>query len=676
VRESVKVVGKNLKSKSRILGTLLLFAAVGSSAMTLGRVRGVALIGQPLDVSIPVQFEAEENASSLCMEADVFHADTRQDAARVKVSVESAPQPQTATVRVTSAQPVDEPMVTVYLKAGCGQKITRRYVLLADFPSEAAPGPVAASTASGVNSAQPVQGASVAAVEPKIGATWAEASKPAAPVAKAREPVAAKPIVRKVKPAAAAPVKANEVAPEKAAMLEKRQAGQAAGQSRLRLDPLEVLAERVTSLEAAKAAASAPAPATDIVKDAMRFQSLEGDVKALLALAAKNEASLADMRTRLQKAESERFANWLVYALFAAVLLCLAAVWSLWNRQKAIRAASGDWWRGGGDAAPEKTNVVPAPEPEAPVVPETTAATLSVFDRNAQSAGAAPFPPPSKVHAPVSTVDLHLSEVSASTFDTLLQSGPSSIRGSRPGALSRASGPGVRHINSEEIFDIRQQAEFFVSLGQTDQAIRVLERHIAENAGSSPSLYLELLQLFHSLNLKTDYRQFREDFNLLFNSRVPEFAMFKQEGRRLEAYPDVLADISALWTSPQVLQLLEACIFQNAWDVNGQTFDLAAFRELLLLYAVAENEHPVSTRPESSGHTGYTPMPPVRTGIRSGFGDVPKFGQDTDLNTNLDAYPTRSEELPSIYSDVDLDLDIDLDAVDAARQRQTPRKPG
>lgn len=658
---------------------MLLFAAVGSSAMTLGRVRGTALIGQPLDVSIQVQFDAEENASSLCMEADVFHADARQDPARVKVGVENAQQPQTATVRVTSSQPVDEPMVTVYLKAGCGQKITRRYVLLADFPSEVAAGPVAGVTASGVNSAPQSSapqgsGAGSVAAEPRIGTTWAEAAKPVAPVTKTREPVPAKPVVRKVKPVVAAPVKASEVAPEKAAVVEKRQAGQAAGQSRLRLDPLEVLAERVTSLEAAKAAASAPAPTTDIVKDAMRFQSLEGDVKALLALAAKNEASLADMRTRLQKAESERFANWLVYALIAAVLLCLAAVWSLWNRQKAIRAANGDWWRGGAEVTPEKTNAVPAPapEPEAPVVPETTAATLSVFDRNVHSAGAAAFPPPSKVHAPVSTVDLHLSEVSASTFDTLLQSGPSSIRGSRPGALSRASGPGVRHINSEEIFDIRQQAEFFVSLGQTDQAIRVLERHIAENAGSSPSLYLELLQLFHSLNLKTDYRQFREDFNLLFNSRIPEFAMFKQEGRGLEAYPDVLADISALWTSPQVLQLLEACIFQNAWDVNGQTFDLAAFRELLLLYALAENEHPLASRPESPGQTGYTPMPSVRPGVRSGFGDIPKFGQDT----NLDAYPTRSEALPSIYADVDLDLDIDLDAVDAARNRKAPRNPG
>jgi pilus assembly protein FimV len=470
-----------------------------------------------------------------------------------------------------------------------------------------------------------------------------------------------------------APVKPTEALPDKAVAVEKRQAGRAAGQSRLRLDPLEVLAERVTTLESAKAAASAPVPSDDVVKDAMRFQSLESDVKALLALAAKNETNLLEMKTRLQKAESERFANWLVYALAAAVVLCLGAVLTLWNRQKKLQAGKGDWWRGG-DAATERVNISAAPQAAVtPVAPETTAATLDIFDRGSRAVGVG-APPPPKEHAPVSTVDLHLSEVSASTFDTLLQSGPASIRGSKPAALSRASGPGSRRINSDELFDIRQQAEFFVSLGQTDQAIRVLERHIAENAGSSPSLYLELLQLFHSLNLKTDYRQFREDFNLLFNCRIPDFAMFRQEGRGLEAYPDVLADISALWTSPQVLQLLDACIFQNAWDINGQTFDLAAFRELLLLYAVAQSEHEA---PAPAGQPEFTRMPKVKQHSRSGFGGLTtdsaervntQFGQET----SLDAYPTSSEPLPSIYGDVDIDLDIDIDSVHSTNQSKKP----
>jgi pilus assembly protein FimV len=697
-------VGNLLKLESRALGAVLLCAAVGAGAMTLGRVRGTALIGQPLDLSIQVQFDGEENASSLCMEADVFHADTRQDPARVKVSVGTTQQPQMATVRVESSQPVDEPMVTVYLKAGCGQKITRRYVLLADFPSDPASGPIASAPV--VAGSAPAQVSATTAVETKIGSTWAEASRSAEPAPRAPQNVVAKPpVVRKVKPPAAAPVKAVAAPAEKAATVEKQQAGRAAGQSRLRLDPLEVLAERVTTLEAAKAA-SAPAsvPADDIVKDAMRFQSLEGDVKALLSLAAKNEASLLEMKTRLQKAESERFANWLVYALMVAILLCLAAIWTLWSRQRTLESTKGDWWKGGGDAGADRagsiqSGVAPALRPEA------SGETPNVLDRNILAAGV-PAIPPAKTHNPVSSVDLHLSEISASTFDTLLQSGPAPIRGSKPGALIGASGPGERRVSPDELFDIRQQAEFFVSLGQTDQAIRVLENHIAENAGSSPVLYLDLLQLFHSLNLKTDFRQYREDFNLLFNSRIPEFALFKQEGRGLEAYPDVLADISVLWSSPQVLQILEACIFHNSWDDKGQAFDLAAFRELLLLYGIALSEHEGSVRVGSSGQSDFARMPSASQGVRSGFGGLHadtfaptrqsagKTSQDAkgdrypvrseplpsiyadvdlDLDTSLDSYQTRSEPLPSIYPDVDVNLDLDPDAINNTRPPKNPK---
>ena len=657
-------MGNYLKLISGALGACLLAATFNSGAMTLGRIRGTALIGQPLDLSIAVQFDAEENTSSQCMEADVFHADTRQDPSRVKVSVESTQQPQAATVRILSSQLVDEPIVTIYLKAGCAQKITRRYVLLADFSSEQVAAPAVPPIANVMPSP-----AVLATTETPLRFAGLEASKSAIPAARSKEGVVAKPADRKVKPQVAASVKAAEAPPPKAAAVEKRKVGRAAGQSRLRLDPLEVLADRVTTLESAKVTASTSVPSEDVVKDTMRFQSLESDVKALLALAAKNETNLMEMQLRLQKAESERFANWLVYALAAAVLLCLSAVLVLWSRQKKVQAGKGDWWRGG-DAATERVNISPPQQVAVtPVAPEATAAKLDIFDRAARAVGAAGAPPPPREHAPVSTVDLHLSEVSASTFDTLLQSGHESTRGGKPDGLSRASGPGSRHINSDELFDIRQQAEFFVSLGQTDQAIRVLERHIAENAASSPSLYLELVRLFHSLNLKTDYRQFREDFNLLFNSRIPDFAMFGQEGRGLEAYPDVLADISALWTSPQVLKLLDACIFQNAWDINGQTFDLAAFRELLLLYAVAQREHEGPGL--ASGRVNQqelTRMPPVKQVSRSEFGgltadSVEKTNSQFGQETSLDAYLTSSEPLPSIYGDVDIDLDIDVDLI-------------
>lgn len=47
-------------------------------------------------------------------------------------------------------------------------------------------------------------------------------------------------------------------------------------------------------------------------------------------------------------------------------------------------------------------------------------------------------------------------------------------------------------VNPEDLFDIVQQAEFYVSIGEPDLAIGELRQHIAERGSSSPFSYLEL----------------------------------------------------------------------------------------------------------------------------------------------------------------------------------------
>jgi hypothetical protein len=135
--------------------------------------------------------------------------------------------------------------------------------------------------------------------------------------------------------------------------------------------------------------------------------------------------------------------------------------------------------------------------------------------------------------------------------------------------------------------DIRQQAEFFVSLGQTDRAVRILKKQIDETSEPNPFFFLDLLSLFHSLSMKVDFQLFREDFNQLFKGRVPDFSSFKDEGRDLASYPEVLSLITALWPMTSVLDVIEECIFQYPHGVQTPSFDLAAFRELLFLHDIA-----------------------------------------------------------------------------------------
>lgn len=540
-----------LEHRARIIAIALLCVAFGSEALTLGRVRGAALVGQPLDMAVQVQVDAGEDASSLCFEAEVFHADTRQDASRVRVLVEATAQPHTANVRILSSALVDEPVVTVYLRAGCGQKTSRRYVLLADLPSEVA-APVAPLVV-------PASAPAKVDVTRAVPVSVAQASTVQVPKQTVRRGVDNK------RPA----VKAGVASSKGARPGEESKGGRSAGQSRLKLDPLDLLSDRIENLDAFMTFT----PPEDALRNMQKTLALEADVKALLALSVKNEASVMDLKARLQKAESERFPGGLIYGLLGLVLACLAGVAFLWNRQRRAQAAGGDWWSGS-----ISMPAVPETEPEPPLGPVTARKEL----------------------IKASAVDVSMIEMSESNFDDIMQSGAArSASRKQPPSASPAVAPQTRRtrsLNSTTTLDIRQQAEFFVSLGQTEQAVRILKKQINESDEPNPFVYLDLLGILHSLSLKIDFQRVRESFTRLFSARVPEFAVFKDEGRDLESYADVLSRITALWPTPKVLEMIEACIFQDPRDGDSQSFDLAAFRDLLLLHAVAQGTVPVRPR--------------------------------------------------------------------------------
>jgi hypothetical protein len=149
-----------------------------------------------------------------------------------------------------------------------------------------------------------------------------------------------------------------------------------------------------------------------------------------------------------------------------------------------------------------------------------------------------------------------------------------------------------RAVNAEELLDIQQQADFFVSLGQHEQAIELLRQHIDDNAGTSPLAYLDLLSIYHRFELREDYDRLGSEFTRLFNVQVPPFEEFSAAGAGLEAYPSELARIEALWPTPAVIELIESFIFRRPDAIDGSSdlepFAPEAYRELLMLFAVAK----------------------------------------------------------------------------------------
>jgi pilus assembly protein FimV len=629
----------------RSLALLILLASLDSQALTLGRIQGAALIGRPLVVSIAVQPDPGQSLNSSCFEADVFHGDSKQDSNRVKVRLDPAASGQGSILRLNSDNPVNEPVVTVYLRAGCDQMISRRYVMLADIVSEQAapvaprvdtvplvtPVPSAGSPPSApsplASSGAAVGGnAAVASVTRPSAASTRASAEPAAPVAVQASKRPSKAAVTRPapKPRAAAVKPAAAAAPSGVSD-EKARAGRSAGQSRLRLDPLELLSERVATLESVTANAPAEAAARE-ARDAQRLDSLEASVKSLVALAAKNEASLLTLRGRLEQAQAERYNNPVVYLLLALLLASLVAIAYLLSRsgQRARQEPPEKWWDGSNMRPPAAAAVDGAQgaQAEVPVPDRGPDSGLSAISEPSPLSQHIGLTPPERGPAqqtrPMTQgmpmrhagavppqVDVSLVEMSESTFDRLMQSGtahsgarklrddeaaagslqqPSAAAGETAGA----GRPRTRRIDSDELVDIRQRAEFFVTLGQTDQAVQVLEARIAQDRESCPQAFLDLLKLFHSLGLKADFLQVREEFSRIFNASIPEFADFDEEGLDLEDYPGTVDRLIAVWERPAVLDVIEHLIYRQKGDTSHQPFDLAAFRDLLMLHAVAQ----------------------------------------------------------------------------------------
>lgn len=349
----------------------------------------------------------------------------------------------------------------------------------------------------------------------------------------------------------------------------------------------------------------------DVNQDTERLKVLESDVAALRAQAAGDRASAAQLAQQLEQAESERFPAAVVYALGGLLLLALLLVLWAWVRMRSATENAVRAWRdsvavlGGHEALAEHGAALGlAPDPSDDWMPSDELAKTRAH--SADSAGA-PLVTPFVVTAPAPSAPAPLKPVA-----------PAATAGPAPAASAAiatgtagASQTPLHIVSPEELFDIQQQAEFFISVGEHQQAIEVLKKHIAERGPTSPLAYLELLRLYHTLSRVEEFTQLRTQFMQSFNAQVPEFTSFHRTGRMLYHYTDALAEIEAEWTSPSVLQLLEKLLFRHEGAGLVEPFDLAAYDDLLLLLSIAQTT-PASTRGEPAPRKRTTPLAPPR----------------------------------------------------------------
>ena len=694
----------SVKNNAFVLLALMLFATGSSTAMSLGRYRGAALVGRPLDISVQAVLSAQDDPAALCIEADAFYADNKLDKSLVRVSTEKAlSNPLDTLIRIRSSVPVDEPVVTLNIRVGCQQKTERRYVILADLASEPSSVPLQPSDAGSSSSAEPLatRGSMPAATSAATLPTTSPNSILTSPSARqavsapARRNTARTVTARAVESSGAsdAVTAAQEIASTSSkkdmsvAKRDKLQASNAgisgqvtAGKARLKLEPLDLSIERDPELKPSKELLSVPsageqrlaaaalwralgAQPQDLIKDAEKIQSLENSLGTLRTHTQKDQLALNELNSQLEKARSQRYDTWLIYVLGLLLILALAGLVYLWRLRTLPDDTSLPWWRK--NKLFDKGWTRSFPDSDFPVSPDLAPAEDNSSPtpenkkkKNAQSTPALPNSKWTLVAGEsaltearqISRLDSNFQHSSLSPLDFTV-------------SLRQVA----RSIKAEELFDVQQQADFFVSLGQHEQAVDVLRGHIASNSHTSPLVYMDLFDLYHQLDRQTDYEALRTNFNQLFTGNIPEFGLYALSSTGLEAYPVAMARIVALWPSPKVIEVIEESILRKP-VASSETFDLEAYRELLLLYAIAREIVQVEDskdfdvlRFDCPGLQELPDLPdtsPAERAARiSGFSltSIQPLSASTGLNTTQDSDMLLPPQSPRLALDVNLD---------------------
>ena len=628
----------------RIITTIVaisgLAASGGAAALGFGPIRSNVVLGQPLNLAVPVNLSEGEILGSECTSAEVTSGDNKLAPGLVRVRVTQGRDAGESVLRITTTSVVDEPVITVTVNAGCPTRLSRTLTLLADPPLvTTAAAPAAAQTLPTLAppGASPPTSAAPAGVSPAARAT--RPAQPARSTRLARSRPASRASVA-VAPRAAPAASAPAAAPA----TPLRPMG-TPGKPRLQLDggQVSVTQAAVQAAQEQASAARATASAAEAAASAAgeRMRTMEADMARMRADAKAQTDALLQLRQQLalDRAQREQPSPWLMGLLGLAALLAALAAWLGWRlREKAQRAhaapAQADWW--------ERSQVSEQPS----VTPSTT----SGF----QTSQIAPLPrTPTTVQAPWPVgEDSRHSEIDARIAPPTLPA-PTAVTIPVISAVTTTAAlddEASRAMSVDEQIDLEQQADFFIALGHDDAAIDLLMAHMRSTGGGSPLPFLKLLEIHRRRDQREAYERTRVRFNQRFNSVAPDWQADPKAGRMLEEYSLAMGRIQRAWPSPlDAMAELEALLFRRG--AGAELFDLPAYQEVLFLYQMARDLH----QADDTGATDVDVLLPIggRSApvaaaagtimLRPEFNDGEPLALDLDLTTDHGRMPVEVE---------------------------------
>ncbi|MDR3369082.1 hypothetical protein [Rhodoferax sp.] len=308
---------------------VLTSAAITGHAFTLGDLRGSAVIGRSLDLSVPVVADMGEEVLASCMSAEVFFGDLRQLTTSIALTPVNSGLVSMTMLRIKSSSLVNEPVVTVVLRSTCDSTTTRRYVLLTNFPTPDLPHVEIASVTERL-------------LPPAFASGSIAASQTAAGVEAPASRRTAHHHTTRTGPVTPRPTTSAQNGPKRPLPPMRAETESELSRPVLKLDEslvLPVLAETPHPVEL-----SAPAPSENPLKLAVRIEALQSDIKVLTDLAQKNEVRLTEFQSKLHQAESERVPWTWVYLLAGLLMTTLATLtWVLSRQQGSSKNGPAEW---------------------------------------------------------------------------------------------------------------------------------------------------------------------------------------------------------------------------------------------------------------------------------------------------------------------------------------------
>ena len=627
----MKETSKGSVKRVPCLLLLCVAGAAQSQGLGLGVAEGIPRLGRPLTLTVPVNGAPDAWATGACVSGDVYYGDILLPQGSVRLALASEPGASQGRLTLQTTQAVNEAFVTVELRLGCQGTLTRRYVLLTEWPDATTPEPAQSvltvpSTSELAGSPPPL--ASSLPTQGQ-GTTARVAAKPH-PQTQPRAESSGRSLqtTSRLTAQTSASRLRLESADEWAILLSSHGADDAPLRLRLSTEwPLQVQ-DGMTRKEAA---------------DAWKvFRSTPEEQQSWLETATESQAKLEIVRaenTRLQEASrmqdealrqvQSRHTGWTFGLSLAGIF---AVIWGfvVWQRHRRREAQTWDAWNkasrwinawneGAKELHPSRRTVaLTSAAPHISARPEPTPARAAELKASEPVSGTLPEPGRAHLRPPSNTpAQLLASPTQLSVLDF----------------GSSFNGPS-RLFAVEDLSDLQQQAEFFISLGEYEQAIAVLRQHLEESVEPSPLTYLDLFMLYHKLGRIDDYERLRVAFAERFNARAPAFEHYGHAGEGLEGHTKTLARLTQLWPDVRVLDFIERLLFSRSEGEGRDVLDLEAYRDLLLLHAIAQDLAERPSRPSTGfdfQHTNIEPLHLLRTPAEgradfvSGLSDDPKL---------------------------------------------------